>query len=428
MIQKIQNFKSLATTKTRSDALEIVEAAISAIDTKQVIKQAVTVVDGIMTIQGQCFTLSEYKNIYIIGFGKASCRAAYVLEEILRGTVKDGAVIGIREVTCQSIDTYAGTHPLPSLINVTATKHIQEIAQRATKDDLVLVVISGGGSALLCSSIEECEQGKKLYEAFLHSGGMIEELNTVRKYISKLKGGGLAKVLYPATVVSLIFSDVPGGDMSSIASGPTFPSSSTVADAEEIIKRYNLGSYRLNETIYEPAIFERVHNILIASNITALKAMENAALERGYSAAIVSATKYATLDETKSVLLQQSLVQPALCMGGETKITIPKGIGGIGGRNTHLCLSILPSLSERQVFVSFASDGKDNCNAAGAIVDVGTLKKAAEKGLDYSIFHENFDSYSFFEKTGDLLHTELLESNVADLMLLLTPSENHGIL
>ncbi len=424
MISKIKNFKSLASSKARTDALEIVEAALSSIEARQVIQDTVTVVDGYLTVMGQRFTLSDYRNIYIIGFGKASCRAANVLEEVLQGQVKDGAVIGITEVTCSNIETYAGTHPMPSHINVTATKHIQEIAHKATKDDLVLVVISGGGSALLCSSEEECEQGKRLYEAFLHSGGMIEELNTVRKYISSLKGGGLAKILYPATVVSLIFSDVPGGDISSIASGPTFPPTSTVSDAEEIIKRYNLGSYQLSETKYEPTYFEKVHNILVSSNITALKAMEDAAAKRGYQATIISATKYSTIDETKDTLFTQSAVNLVRCMGGETKITVPKGVTGIGGRNTHLCLSLLPELTDDQVFVSVASDGKDNCNAAGAIVDKNTLMKAREQGLDYNQYHDNFDSYNFFDQTGDLLHTELLESNVADLMLLLTPESN----
>lgn len=424
MISKIQNFKSLASTNARTDALEIVDVALSSIDAKQVIRDSVTMVDGYVSIMGQRFTLSDYRNIYIIGFGKASCRAAKVLEEILHGQIKDGAVIGVTEVTCSAIETYAGTHPLPSHINVTATKHIQEIAHKATKDDLVLVVISGGGSALLCSSDEECEQGKRLYEAFLHSGGMIEELNTVRKYISTLKGGGLAKILYPATVVSLIFSDVPGGDISSIASGPTFPPTSAVSDAEEIIKRYNLGSYLLTETKYDPVFFEKVHNILVSSNITALKAMEEAAAKRGYQATIVSATKYSTVTETKESLLTQPAANVVRCMGGETKITVPKGVTGIGGRNTHLCLSLLPELDEHQVFVSVASDGKDNCNAAGAIVDRGTLKRAQEKGLDYKQYHDNFDSFNFFDQTGDLLHTELLESNVADLIMLLTLKGN----
>lgn len=300
-MRTIQNFEALATSPLRTDALEIVEAAFSSIDTKTILRNSITVVDDILTVMDQQFDLKEYKHIYIVGFGKVSCRAAYVLEEILEGKVRDGAVVGIKEVTCQIVDTYAGTHPLPSHFNVTATRHIQEIAQKATVDDLVLVVVSGGGSALLCSSTEECDQGQKLYDAFLRSGGTIEELNIVRQHLSRLKGGGLAKILYPATVVGLIFSDVPGGDMASIASGPTFLGSSKIADAQAIIDKYGLGEYRLIDTQSDETYFARVSNFLLASNLTALRAMEVAAASRGYAASVVSATLYSTPDR-KSVV------------------------------------------------------------------------------------------------------------------------------
>lgn len=422
MMRTISNFDTLATSLERKDALEIVEAAFSSIDTKTVLHKAITVSEDILTVMGTEFNLKNYRHIYIVGFGKVSCRAAFVLEKLLKGKIRDGAVVGIKEVTCEIVDTYAGTHPLPSHFNVTATKHIQEIAQKATKDDLVLVIVSGGGSALLCSSTGECDQGQKLYEAFLHSGGTIEELNIVRQHVSRLKGGGLAKILYPATVVSLIFSDVPGGDMASIASGPTFPGTSTIEDAQKIINKYNLGEYRLVETNTDQIYFERVHNILLASNLTALNAMKEEASKRGYSAEVVSATQYATPEETISALMGNISNQLALCMGGETKLIVPKGVTGRGGRNTHLGLSMLERLTEKQVFVSFASDGKDNCPAAGAIVDASTLKKASVKSLDYRTYRDNFDSFSFLEQTDDLLMTAPLESNVADLVLLLSPN------
>jgi len=421
MIRTVQNFNQLATSRPRKDALEIVEAAYAAIDTKTVLKQSITVIDNIMTVMGERFDLNEYEHIYIIGFGKVSCRAAYVLEELLQGKVKEGAVVGIKEVTCQVVDTYAGTHPLPSRLNFTATMHVEEIARKAKENDLVLVVVSGGGSALLCSSLEEAEQGQRLYTAFLHSGGTIEELNIVRRHISKLKGGGLAKALYPATVVSLIFSDVPGGDMASIASGPTMQSGTTIKDAQAIIDKYNLGSYQLVETPDEEKYFERVKNILVASNLTALKAMENAATSLGYTASLVSATVYATPVETKEVLMNQVSPQQVLCFGGETKMVVPENADGVGGRNTHLGLFMLDYLAKGQVFVSFASDGKDNTDAAGVIVDSETLEKARKLWLDHKIYAENCDSYTFFKQTADLLFTTPLESNVADLMLLLSP-------
>lgn len=420
MIQTVTNFNTLATTDGRRDALNIVEAAFSSIDTANILRKSVTVIDEIMTIMGERFDLREYRHIYIIGFGKVSCKAAYVLEDILKGKVKEGAVVGIKEVTCQVVDTYAGTHPLPSRFNFTATQHIEEIARKAGADDLVLVIVSGGGSALLCSSLEECDQGQKLYDSFLHSGGTIEELNIVRRHISSLKGGGLAKVLYPATVVGLVFSDVPGGDMESIASGPTMQSSSTLAEAQNIIERYHLGQFHLMHKEIDDKYFERVKNILVASNLTALKAMEEAARARGYDACVASATAYSTPEETKDILRANAKDKNTVCIGGETKMIVPKGSTGKGGRNTHLSLSMLEGLQENQVFVSFASDGKDNTNAAGAIVDSNTLKKAQEEGLDIGEYRSNFDSYTFFERTGDLLFTSPLESNVADLAVLLT--------
>ena len=244
----IKNFETLATSKHRRDALTIAEAGLRAIDTTTVLKDSIVVEGDVLRVQGRQFNLTAYKHIYIIGFGKVACTAAHTLEQILEGRVKEGAVIGVTERVCQVVDTYAGTHPLPSQQNYTATKHIEEVARRARADDLVIAIVSGGGSALLCSSMGECDQGIQLFESFLQSGGTIEELNTVRKHISHLKGGGLAKSLYPSTVVGLVFSDVPGGDMSAVASGPTCFDTSTIHEAEALIDKYDLGSFRLVET------------------------------------------------------------------------------------------------------------------------------------------------------------------------------------
>lgn len=422
MIRTIRNFRELDTSPLRHDALSIVEAGFQAIDTKTILKNSLRIDGDTLTIQGEQFLLTSYRHIYIIGFGKVSCKAAYVLEEMLKGKVKEGAVVGIKEVTCQIVDTYAGTHPVPSHLNFTATRHIEEIARKATGDDLVLVVVSGGGSALLCSSLEECDQGQKLYDMFLRTEGTIEELNVVRRHISKLKGGGLAQVLYPATVVSLIFSDVPGGDIESIASGPTVKSTSSIAEAQAIIDRYRLGDFRLYETPTEEKYFERVHNYLVASNITALEAMQKEALSRGYTASIISSEVYANFEGTRDLFDAHARSAQVLCMGGETKMMVPLGATGKGGRNTHLALCMLRTLQENEVFVSFASDGKDNTDAAGALVDVQIQRRMEELFLDLEGYKHNCDSYTFFKQTGGLLFTTPLESNVADLMLLLRAS------
>jgi len=417
----IKNTHRLATSQARCDALAIAEAGLQAIDTQTVLRNSVELDGTVMRVAGQRFDLAHYDHTYVIGFGKAACTAAFTLEQILIDRVKEGAVVGLSERVCQTIDTYAGTHPMPSAQNYTATKHIEEVAHRAKENDLVLVIVSGGGSALLCSSMGECDQGQKLFNAFLSSGGTIEELNTVRKHISHLKGGGLAKVLYPATVVSLIFSDVPGGDLSAVASGPTCYDDSTVEEAQAIIDRYDLGQFNLNETPKDLTYFKRVHNIPIVSNMTALTAMQAAAWTLGYQTDIVSATQYATAGDTVELLQTEPAAGSVRLMGGETKVTVPPGNTGTGGRNGQLALSMLPRLQPGQVFVSLASDGYDNTDTAGAIVDQQTAATATTLGLSMTKYAAAFDSYPFFTAVGDHIDTGVLDSNVSDLLLLLTP-------
>lgn len=417
----IKNYQSLASSSRRAEALAIAEAGLRAIDTKTVLENNVGITDTSLVISGQHFTLSDYKHIYVIGFGKVSCTAAFTLETILANRIKDGAVIGVAETVCNIVETYAGTHPLPSQHNYTATKHIEEVARNATADDLVIVIVSGGGSALLCSSMGECDQGIKLFSSFMQSGGTIEELNIVRKHISGLKGGGLAKALFPATVASLIFSDVPGGDITAVASGPTCFDPTTVDDAQKLIDTYNLGKFMLIETPKDPKYFERVHNINVVSNLTALNAMQKTADELGYRASLVSATQYVTPEETTKLFLREVDQGDVYCMGGETKVAVPDGCIGKGGRNGHLALSVLPSLQPGQVFVSLASDGHDNSDVAGALVDQETILKAQAAQLDLKEYTECLNSYPFFEHVGGHIVTGMLESNVADLMFLLTP-------
>lgn len=273
----------------------------------------------------------------------------------------------------------------------------------------------------MCSTIGECDQGQKLFSAFLQSGGTIEELNTVRKHISKLKGGGLAKALYPATVISLIFSDVPGGDLAAVASGPTCFDESTIDDAQAIIDRYNLGKFILNETPKNLEYFKRVHNIPIVSNMTALSAMQASARTLGYRGDIVSATQYATPEETAAMLTKQAVPGSMQAMGGETKVTVPEGCDGKGGRNGYLALSMLESLTAGQVFISIASDGHDNTEAAGALVDTHTTTTAAEMSFSIYEYQSGLNSFPFFETVGGHIQTGQLDSNVSDLLFLLTP-------
>ena len=421
MPKRVTNFDQLAKTPARTDALTIVEAGLAAIDTTTALRAQVLVANNILTVGGKSYELDAYEYIYIIGFGKVSCTAARTLEQIFDGKVRGGAVVGITQQVCEVVDTYAGTHPIPSSLNYTATKHIEDIAHQATERDLVLVVVSGGGSALLCSSMGECEQGARLFSSFLPSGGTIEELNIVRKHISHLKGGGLAAALHPATVIGLIFSDVPGGDLSAVASGPTYFDTTTSAQAAAVIDRYNLGTFRLNETPKDETIFDRVHNVPLVTNETALTAMAQAATAAGYDARVLSSTAYHTPAETAALLRANAAPNTVLLLGGETKLSVPSDCIGQGGRNDFMALRMLDELAEDEVFVSLASDGKDNTEAAGAIVDARTKVAAAAAGVTVADHLACLNSFPFFDATSDHLLTGPLESNVADLQILLIP-------
>lgn len=421
----IKNFKDLATNQYRKDALDIVEAAYKSIDTENVIRKNIVIEGDNLLVQGNEYNLSEYENIYIIGFGKVSCKAAKILEEILGDRIKDGAVIGISdENKCNIIETFKGTHPLPSDKNVKASERLSELSTKATDFDLVIVIVGGGGSALLCSTKGECHQGNKLYKEFKSLKADIKEMNVIRKHISDIKGGGLAKKLYPATVVGLVFSDVPGDDCAFVASGPTYMDDSTVEDAQAILDKYGIKDFDLMETPKSEKYFEKIENVLLVSNNTALEAMESAALERGYNTCNIGAEIYLNQKDTARLFKKNSEPNTVCVAGGETELIIPKGCNGKGGRNDSMALMMMDHIQEDQVFISFASDGHDNTEAAGCIIDHNTKEDINNKGLiieDYSVC---LDTYMLFEKTGNLIFTGLLESNVSDLMLLLKHNKN----
>lgn len=414
----IKNKDKLATTPLRKDALQIAEAGLDAIDTKKIIKDNVFMQGKMLQIKDQVFDLNNFKSVKVIGFGKASCTAAFALEQILGPLISQGIAIGAQTTACEYIRTYQGTHPLPSDYNTKISKQIYELGQSATAEDLIIVIVSGGGSALLCWPQDECIQGKLLYEAFLSSGGTIQELNIVRKHISLLKGGGLAKCLYPATVASLIFSDIPGGHFESIASGPTYKDTSTKEDAAKLIEKYKLGTFRLLETPKEDKYFEKVSNIPIVSNIDALHTMEQEAQKLGYTTKILNSQSF----DNAQIILKQikaaSTKYGAVLVGGEPQLIVTKK-GGKGGRNQQSALTALKYITGDELFLSLASDGVDNSDAAGAIADETNKKQAQKLGLNFETFLENFDGYNYFEKTGSQILTGPTGANVSDLMFLL---------
>ncbi|MEK7080839.1 MAG: DUF4147 domain-containing protein [Patescibacteria group bacterium] len=442
----IKNFAELATTENRKITLEIIKSGLDAIDTEGAILNSIKLENNVLSIGDKNFSLDNFKKIKVVGFGKSSCHGALALEKILGSKIKEGVVIGLQKVSCDYIETFVGTHPKPSKINVEAGKKIYSIVDQSSKDDLIIAVVSGGGSALLCPTQSECEQEIKLYDAFLKTGKTITEINTIRKHLSLLKGGGLAKIAYPATVIGLIFSDVPGDNFTEVASGPTYKDKTTIADAQKIITENNLGEFDLIETPKEDKYFEKVYNFILISNKTAVEAMAKKGKEFGLETKIISTELYDEVNEAIKKIFSgldgageefsQVLGSPGPYPGqtiqklfsgsvflaaGEPSIVVPKNAGK-GGRNLHMGLEVIKNkmINENSVFISLASDGMDNSDIAGAIVDKNTMKKVEELGLDVNDYSDRFDSYNFFQKTGDMIITGPTGANVSDLMILLT--------
>jgi len=413
----IKNFEQLALTPQRELVLQIAEAGFDAIDTEKAIGDQVRLINHSLIVKNSIFDLEKFENIYVIGFGKASCKAAFALEKILGNKIRDGIAIGLKPLACEFVKTYEGTHPQPSEQNVRLANDIVNMAGKLKEKDLVITIVSGGGSALLCWPMEECKQAYNLYEKFLPSGGGITELNTVRKHISLLKGGGLAKILHPATVLGLIFSDVPGNDFSLIASGPTYKDNSTVADAQAIIEKYGLGEFRLTETPKEEKYFKKVTNIPLVSNLTALNAMKAYAEKAGITANIISSQ--VTQDAGIALDSLENGLQPnaAALAGGEIRLVVTKK-GGKGGRNLYLGMAAIDRLGKNDIFAAIASDGMDNSDCAGVILDFSSRKKLEKQGLNLADYIQRYDGYSLFEKLGaELIFTGPTDANVSDLMI-----------
>jgi len=417
----IKNFDELATTENRRLALEIAEAGLNAIATEDVISRSIKLENDILTVEGKEFPLSKYKRIKVVGFGKAVGGAALALEKVLGDKINMGAIVGREKVDCKYIESFEGTHPKPTEINLEAGKKIFEIVNDSREEDLIIVLVSGGGSALLSYPESEVEQGARLYENALKSGQTINETNTVRKHLSLLKGGGLAKLAYPATVIGIIFSDVPGDNFSEVASGATYKDEATNEDTQKIIEKYNLGKYDLIETPKEDKYFENVFNFVLVSNKTAVEAMDKKAKEFGFKTDVVSTELYDEVEESLHKIFNEESENTVVLAAGEPKLIVKKK-GGSGGRQLYMSLEEikLKMIDNESVFIALASDGMDNSDAAGAVVDKHTFENIEKLGINVDEQLENFDVYPVFKKSGDMIITGATGANVSDLMILLT--------
>lgn len=421
----ITNFTTLAASSLRRDALTILEAGLEAVATGPAVKRVVRLKRHHLKIGAKSYNLRKYKHVYIIGIGKAALNAATALEEILGEVITDGVVLDIRAGNLKYMRSLAGTHPLPSHTNMQATQEIITLLEKASNDDLVIAIISGGGSALLCQPYDlECEELAAITNALFQAGAAIQEINTARKHLSRIQGGQLVKLAHPAHIIGLIFSDIPGNDLSMVASGPTVMDSTNVNDAARILAKYavlnvcQIEGCNLTETPKDEKMFSWVHNELIVSNETAAHAMVHTASKLGYRARLHSTTMSGEARDVGKYLASRAKPGHALIAAGETTVTV-KGHGQ-GGRNLEVALGALPHPPENMLITSLASDGIDNCPAAGALADAETIRKSKESNLDPAPYLADNNAYEFFRATNDLILTGPTGRNVSDLMLVLS--------
>lgn len=444
----IRNGETEQMRKARAIALQSLECALNAADPKKLLKTKLTLNNSRLTVEGFAFDLTNYRNIYVVGGGKAGGAMAQTVEEFLGNRITAGAVnvpYGTKQET-HIIKLHEANHPVPDQAGVSGTKEIMEIAEKAGKDDLVICLISGGGSSLMPLPREgiSLEDKRELTEALLKSGAAINEVNIVRKHLSAFKGGWLAKKAYPATVLNLVLSDVIGDPLDSIASGPTVPDPSTFADAQKVLEKYGLWttapsavrkvlSDGINGQIEEtpksgdPA-FEKVHNVVVGNNRIALQAAAEYLKGEGLSTLICADTLEGEARDAGKALAAfarnitasgKPLPKPAgIVAGGETTVTVMGR--GVGGRNQELALSAALQIGGLDgCLVALSTDGVDGpTDAAGAIVDGATLRRAKHVKLEPKQFLAHNDSYHFFSKLGDLIFTGQTGTNVNDISVI----------
>ncbi|WP_440953773.1 glycerate kinase type-2 family protein [Methanococcoides sp. FTZ1] len=400
-------------------------------------------------MEDRCYDFTEYRNIYLISFGKAACKMASELEDILGKFVTDGIVLtkyGYSEPKPKNIPVFEAGHPLPDENGILATGRILDLLEKADEADLVFFLISGGGSALLTYPRENIELTDvvRTTDLLLKAGATIEEMNTIRKHLSDVKGGGLARSAYPARSISLVISDVVGNPMDVIASGPTVPDTSTFQDFESIVRKYELELPQAVRKLLEDGlsgiidetpkkgdvVFDNCHHLLIGNNSLALSEAYEQASDLGYNTVVLTSSVTGEAREVAKVFAsiareertnERPFPLPAcIIAGGETTVNVTGQ--GKGGRCQEFALSFAVEVSglENVLLLAAGTDGTDGpTDAAGAFAGGNTITRGKEAGLSASSMLSQNDSYTFFEKLDDLFITGPTGTNVMDIYLLL---------
>lgn len=438
-----------------NDAIEIFSAGVEAVKPGMLLPQYLQLEGDMLTIGKQHFSLNELDSVYLLCVGKAASAMALEAEKILNERIAVGLVItkNNHALALRLCTTIEAGHPVPDEKSIIAAKEVQQFLQQLTPQSLLLCCISGGASALLADkapgiSLEDMQQ---LSTLLLQCGADIQEINAVRKHLSKLKGGKLVQQCNGAKVVSFIISDVLGDDISVIASGLTAPDSSTFMDAFKVLKKYDLLDdcpLSITRHIIDGirghipetpmpgnAIFSRVHNNIIGTNSIALQATALKAKQLGYEVHIINENLQGEAEEQALIFVRQLLQytgDKAACflIGGETTVTI-KG-NGKGGRNQHFVLACLCELLNQHIapgnipiILSGGTDGTDGpTDAAGAFIDAGIINNIQEQGLQPLPYLQNNDAYPLFKQLNALLITGPTQTNVMDIVVGLLPRKD----
>jgi len=426
------------------------DTAIAAVHPTKLMQQYVAVDNTHLEIADTKLPLKSIGHIYLVGVGKASAAMAVEVEKILGQHLTAGLVTVKHghELAGERIRMIPAAHPVPDETSVFAVEETLRFLEKVQEEDVVIFLLSGGASSLWCdipSGLRMADVGLT-YQILIKSGATIEEINKVRKHLSRIKGGQLVHYC-KGRLLSLIISDVPGDDLSIIGSAPTYPDTSTFAEALDILKKYDVSSgiprfvaQYLKDGVSglipenpkpDDPVFSRVTNTVVGSNGVALSAAAKVAESMGYQVFLSDrlATGETEFEAVRFVrkLLDTHVDRPCcFIQGGETVITVTGT--GKGGRNQHFALVALQELNtwreqikhDQVVLLSCGTDGTDGpTDAAGAVISWGTLERVEQLGVAIDEYLAHHDSYNFFEKVGGLVRTGPTQTNVMDLQLML---------
>ena len=422
----IQNFDELAITEKKKDCLEILESGLQAANPENIIPYYVT--PNEIKINGKILNIEKYSNIYTVAFGKAGDSMTRALNSII--SIKSGIIVipkgSKAKIKSKKFQIFNSGHPKPDKTSVKAAKEVMKFVHNKKRGELIIFLVSGGGSSLLAMP-DEITLSDKIHvtDLLLKSGATIQEFNCVRKHLSKIKGGKLVENM-KCQGIGLIMSDVEGDDLSSIASGTTYMDDTTYADAMGIIEKYRLklkipievlqilGNGLHSQKVETPKI-AKIENYIIANNNNCLESMEQTAKSKGYK--VIKIQIFGDIKEVVKKILENISEEQKTCLilGGEPTVKV---LGkGQGGRNQELVLRILKNTQKlkRITIASMGTDGIDgNSNFAGAIienikVDLNIMKE----------FLKNSDSARFFQKQKGNIKTDFTHMNLMDIGIVL---------